>query len=77
MNKFKLQKTRHDSLLKPIPNPDLLKVNFLSDLNLKLLKEIDEWRNYCRQLKHFNNNINNINKKLISRVTVLEDVIKY
>jgi len=73
-NKFKLEMTRHESLIKPILNPQSINIELLFKQITILTQEREQWKNYCIQLEKCNKNTNEVNDQLLSKVTILEDV---
>ncbi len=71
---FKLEMTRHESLVKPIINPQAVNIELLFKQVTFLQQEREQWRLHCEKLERCNKTTNEINDSLLSKVAILEEV---
>ncbi len=75
MDKFKKEMTRHESITPERASPSAVNVELLFRQVAALQQEVDQWRAYSQHLECCNKSTNEINDSLLSKVTILEDVL--
>jgi len=74
MNQFKVEMTRHESLLKPVLNPQSINIELLFRQILWLKQERERLNKECEQLRRCNKFTNESNDHLFAHVAVLKEV---
>ena len=74
---FKIERTRHESLQKPILHPQSINVELLFRQVILLQQEREQWKAHCERLEKCNKTTNDLNDSLLSRVAILEDVLLF
>jgi hypothetical protein len=75
MNQIKVKMTRHESLLKPVLNPQSINIELLFRQILWLKQERERLVKECEQLRRCNKSTNETNDHLLSHVAILKEVL--
>jgi iron-sulfur cluster repair protein YtfE (RIC family) len=75
MDQLKQHMTRHESILKPMIDPQMINIEVLCQKIIKLQQQREQLQYHCAQLGKYNKTVNEVNDSLLSRVAILEEVL--
>jgi len=77
MDQLKLHMTRHESISRPMIDPQVINIEVLCQKIIRLQQQREQLQYHCAQLERYNKTLNEVNDSLISRVAILEEVLSY
>lgn len=76
MTDYKKEMTRHESITHGRVDVAEINAALLFDQVAALQQELGQWKMICEDLERKNGALNEINNSLLSRVAILEDVLR-